>query len=273
MKHTKTGIQSTLGLCGLLAAFGAFATDITIFDKVAGNNFGSDSRAGIQEDNETEPGTISNQSWDLEAIYLNGKSLSIIGGFNFQAGNSGQNSGDIFIDVNGNATWGTDVYSGSSDGLFTVSNSTYKYDYVIHFTGRTFNGAGTDANQGLANLNYKVYSLTESTTQLTAYYRINDEANPFTWASGGTEVASGTATQTDLGTANYNGLTGGQRYALGGLDLSFLSDAELSGALFKFTMECGNDNIVGRVPDGGATVCLMGLGLTVLGLARRRVTA
>jgi hypothetical protein len=42
-------------------------------------------------------------------------------------------------------------------------------------------------------------------------------------------------------------------------------------------MECGNDNIIGRaptsVPDGGATMALLGLGLLCLAGLQRRFAA
>jgi len=252
-----------LGALTALSGMSALAGDITLFDKVSGNAFGSDARPGIQEDNETEPGTISNQSWDLEAFHLNGTTLSMIGGFNFLAGNAGQASGDIFIDTNGDAVWGTDT---GGFGLGSVLNSVFKYDYVIHFTGRT--------DQTITGA-YEVYSLS-SATDTSVYYQINQEANPWKYESGGALVGgpygTGTAVQTDLGTSNYGGLTGGQHFKFGGIDLSFLTPTERAGALFKFTMECGNDNLIGRVPDGGATILLMSAGLTGLGLVRRRLT-
>jgi hypothetical protein len=69
------------------SAFG-FGMNITIYDQ-RGVNY---------EDGETEPGMINNQSWDLEAFYLDWTTLSIVGGFDFVGGVPGYKdyqSGDI----------------------------------------------------------------------------------------------------------------------------------------------------------------------------------
>ena len=77
------------------------------------------------EDQETEPGMINNQSWDLEGFFLEGTTLTMIGGWDFVNGNKPDyqyESGDIFIDVNGDAQYGIT----SSQTLFT-----YGYEYVL----------------------------------------------------------------------------------------------------------------------------------------------
>ena len=58
--------------------------------------------------------------------------------------------------------------------------------------------------------------------------------------------------------------------------LGFLTPDELDGALLKLTMECGNDNLIGRVPstsvpEGGMTFALLGLGLLGMVGVRRKL--
>jgi hypothetical protein len=262
MKFTKLGVLSVVAtIAGLQGVSGK---DITIFDKVDGNGsnpgsvgWAANGIGAAKEDNETEPGTAVGQEWDLEAFHLNGNKLQMIGGFDFLGGEDGNASGDIFIDVNGDAVWGTSVGPGGNQ---TVSNSVFKYDYVIHFTGRT--------DQTISG-NYEVYSLTSSANETTVTFNSNDESNPWIYLNGGTLVTTGTATQAAYSGTEYSGSS----FVFGDFDLSFLSASQLNGALFKFTMECGNDNLIGHnsVPDGGATVFLMGTGLTALGLLRRRI--
>jgi len=58
------------------------------------------------------------------------------------------------------------------------------------------------------------------------------------------------------------------------INVGFLG-ADVSGALFKFTMECGNDNLIGQervtVPDGGVTATLLGMGLIGMAAIKRRL--
>jgi hypothetical protein len=236
----------------------ASAVNITIDDKMAGgNNFPSGpSRIGQGgEDQETEPGTVANQSWDLEAFTLNGTKLSVYSGFNLLGGNDPYALGDIFIDIDGNAKWGE---SSSATG-----NGTYKYDYVIAFSERNGQSIGTGA--------YKVYSLNEADTVQFAGVGIsaNDESNPFRYRSGGTEVGSGTMMVTTPGSADITledgtKVTGGTHY-VGEVDVGFLNTLE--GVLFHTTLGCGNDNLIGRVPDGGSALSLFGMALSGLSFA------
>src|SRR4030042_2127106 len=76
----------------------ASAGNITIFDKM-GTNTG--------ENNEGEPNCVALQKWDLEAFYLKGSKLYMIGGFNFLSGSEGYKSGDIFISTLGAPIFGS----------------------------------------------------------------------------------------------------------------------------------------------------------------------
>lgn len=252
---------AALGLFGSAMIQTVGAKDITIFDNVRGNTWGSDAR-GIEEDQEIEPGAVQGQQWDLEAFHLNGTTLSMVGGFDFINGEDTFASGDIFIDVNGDAVWGTPASSG---GTVIENNSAFHYDYVVAFGGRTLT-SGLDSDDQTLDGTYKVYSLTGA-SEVTVRYDVTKASNPWIYNDGGTLVQEGNVTQTAYTGGEYAGAT---HYELGGIDLSFLG-SDLQGALFKFTMECGNDNLVGRtpVPDGGLTAALLGIGL--FGLSRIRL--
>lgn len=264
---------------------GAMAVDITIFDKITqyrstpGSQqwWGDNNNAagvqhpdprGIAEDNETEPGTAIGQEWDLEAFHLNGTTLSVIGGFNFMTGEGTYASGDIFIDVDGDAVYGTDIGGG---GTTTKSNSLFKYDYVIDFQ-QTLNGS-FDSTVSSIGPKYTVYKLDPvSDLVISVAVAGNAESNPWIYHSGGEaipghvnrDIVTGMYTGTE-----YAGFAGNNNHHMIQLDLSFLGSFVPGGTLFKFTMECGNDNLMGRVPnrvsDSGASVAMLGVGLAALG--------
>src|SRR4051812_31922172 len=102
---TKSRVLAFTFAISLMLPMAAKAADITVFDKNTGT-----CAVGSCEDNETEPGTIQSQVWDLEAFYQTGNSLSMVGGFDFKNGVAhGGNtylSGDIFFDINANAQYG-----------------------------------------------------------------------------------------------------------------------------------------------------------------------
>jgi hypothetical protein len=244
---------------GLLIAGGqlALGANITIYDGVSSGT----GWYGSVENNEVEPNCVPTQAWDLERFDLNGTTLRLTGGWNFQSGYEGNASGDIFIDVDGNAVWGQDVFTAStSNGNLPTGNNLYGYDYVIHF-----NRTGT----AIASA-YSVVQLSPNSTVAltTPYYRQNDESSPWIYVDGGTEVANAG------GRAVFGELASdaeGRHFTMD-VDVGFLG-TDLSGDLFKFTMQCGNDNLIGRVPvpDGGVTAMLLGVGLVGLATLKRRL--
>lgn len=219
------------------------------------------------EDNETEafPTTLKGQQWDLETMYLKGRSLSLIGGFDFVNGTRYPDqttgyiyrTGDIFIDVTGDARYSYST-NGSSGLSGTVANA-FGYDYVIHF-----------------NSTVSTYSVFQINAQ-TLVSRGTDVAasNPWRYVSGGTAVsgfqnvsiggygllgASVYSQLTSYGspTLGLQGYLGNNNHYYLTVDTSFLPVNSL--ATYHYTIECGNDNLMGRsltVPDAGSTVLML----------------
>ncbi len=257
MKKTMTSLL--FGLSFLLSS-GAYAitlgTNITIPDKMYSSATGWE---GQQEDQEVEPGSTTNQQWDLEGFFLQDNTLTMVGGYDFVKGLDNTRSGDIFIDVTGDAKYGPANNSTNSpwyDG--TVGNS-FGYDYVL------------DLN--FSNLTYSVYELTSYSRVKPANVSDNNESNPWRYSKYGDLVEGWSNISFDylsgLADSDVNGLRGGYHNAAS-FDLSFLG----SGVNFTshFTMECGNDNLMGKgatTPEP-ATMMLFGMGLTGLAFLRKR---
>jgi len=191
---------------------------------------------GSQEDQEVSNGCVANQNWDLEAFMLDGSSLSLIGGYDFRNGRENFDAGDIFIDVDNNAQYGTTL-SSSITGEQVVAN-TFGWDYVLDLH--------------MDNLTYDVYSLTPQSEVVTVHYSINADANPWRYASGGALVTSGVIDYVTGLTNDQTGMTGGSHNMLT-VDLAFLDHGQDFTA--HNAIQCGNDNIIGKgtvsVPEPG----------------------
>jgi len=222
-----------------LVAGTSTAVEITTWDW-AGSGSGW---YGGQEDNEVEPGCITGSAWDLEGMFLIGNTLSMVGTYNFITGQSGMTSGDIFLDT-GDDTLG---YIHGYDTVLDVNWGSGTYSAVSLGTGATFQDVSVGIN------------VPESSP-----WKVN------TWGSNYTIEHSGTFNVTSFadGTA-YDGVTfdgeGNLHYVADGFDLSFLSD----GFLAHFTMECGNDNLIGSVPEP-STMFLSAVGLFGLAIVGRK---
>ena len=224
-----------------VAYAGPLGTNITVSD----NNTGYVGIGIGSEDNETEPGTIHSQDWDLEAFFLNGNTLSMVGGYNFKDGvnygNKLYTTGDIFIDVTGDAKYGT-------PSTWTGLNQ-YGWDYAIQMN--------------FSNKTYEVWEINSATPVLT----VSDVPSSNPWKLDGTpsgQPITGTFDFSSTTTNPYEGLTAwdsGTHYTVSGFDLGFLGIGK--NFTVDYTISCGNDNMIGQgttVPEPG-TLVLLGLGI------------
>jgi len=242
----------------------AFGVDITIPDGNTDNDAGywvKDWHAKSTEDQEVEPGMETGQKWDLEGFFQNGTKVTMIGGYNFKSGEGGWNSGDIFIDVDGDAKYG-DIHD--AQGNTTPVANKYGYDFVL------------DLNDALDS--YNIYKITDTSQVYNAFYAQNQGSSPWRYASGGTLIGSRSMTyQTGLSDAT-TGFLGGNHNAVT-VDLGFLTNLawpkQLAPAFtLHYTMGCGNDNLMGAyapVPEP-STVLLIGAGLLgLIGVSRKHI--
>jgi hypothetical protein len=231
--------------------------DITVYD---GNSQSNTSWFGTSEDQEVEPGTSTGQSWDLEGFFLNGTSLTMVGGYNFRNASQQYTSGDIFIDVDGDAAHQATLGGGNG---YRITQNTYGYDYVIDLD--------------FSSLLYSVYQLDDSTRTESVYFRQNDSSGPWRLADGGTLLSG----YENLGMGYYSGLSDLEAGGLQGnyhnavvVSLSFLPILEHSyDFTAHFTMGCGNDNLMGSAADPvpePSTLLLFGSGMVLLGRYGRK---
>lgn len=274
--HLRKIMKNILKAAAILALAGVShqvsALDITIGDRVsaASNTFNTGPVGAGSEDNETEAGTISNQTWDLERFDLTGGILSLVGGFDMKSSIGYQNSGaalvpfpmgDIFVRI-GKPVF--DSYNTTTDTMIDAA-----YDYIIRFT--SFPAAGDGA------VGYTIYDSTASailtgpppagTVHPNIYHK---------YRSGGNVIASGSGTYDDNSASPLvSGLLGDtfagttDEHDVISIDIS--SIVGVGNLYFMTTMDCGNDVIQGhQVPDSGLTLALFGLGIASVGLIRRR---
>jgi hypothetical protein len=238
-----------------------FGMNITIPDRV----FTTPGWYGSQEDNEVEPGCVTGHMWDLEAFFLKSWDLTMVGTYDFRNGATygGRTylGGDIFIDVTGDVKYGT---PNDGTGYYnSIKSNSFGYDYVFHFTD-------------LENMSYYLYQIDASSKVKTVIEIINQESNPWIYYSDYvTLVTSGTANYlTGLTDAQVglNGTTPTPGFLHNALtvDLSPIKSSFLPGQIitFHYTYECGNDNLMGAIPEPG-TLLLLGSGLIGFGVIAR----
>jgi hypothetical protein len=279
MKNKLASLLISIGL--VLGASQALAVDITIADYNPGAGFGGGPFGPAGEDNETEPGTVASQVWDMEAFVISGTTLYIVGGYNMVQGAAGSGGsvvsgmlvpGDLFIKVGGTQPG----YLPTSNTNPTVPNSNYGYSYAVDLT----------QNVGVSGPSAQVFALDGGSVLKTVVY---DQfgANPWKYDNaaqynqGNLPVASSALGYTSgLTTAQVFTLTGispvgaGASHNVLSVDLGFLGTiASGTDVWFSYTMECGNDSLKGkysggfyRTPDSAASVLLIGLGLAAMGI-------
>jgi hypothetical protein len=162
--------------------------NITVSDNEAHNWGGASGYAGFsyiasKEDQEVEPGAAGEQSYDMEGTFIKGNKLTVVGGYNFKAGemdfgwNQKLTMGDIFVDVNGDAKYGHVNTGISGTGYKEMSNS-LGYEYVFKLDTE--------------NEKYQLIFLTPDSKLVSTYFgsEFFSEYNLFKYASGGTLIGA-----------------------------------------------------------------------------------
>lgn len=273
------------GVC--LLSVVAYGGNITIPDNHTPDNpFGTAGTGDVGgEDNETEPGTVNSQIWDLEGMFFDAgtSTLSMVGGWDFvngiastasQAGtNQNYDSGDIFIALSTPQYGNTSTPTVGPDGISGTADD-WGYGYVLDVNW----AAGT----------YQIYANAPGAPIELVSFGQNSESNPWRRTSGGTAIGpvQSFTSETGLTDAQAGGTLG--TFAGGdgnhnrvSFDLSWLSAVgvdEDDDLWFHFTMECGNDNLMGFTSDfeptpaipEPASIGLLGLGIVGLVTARVR---
>lgn len=238
------------------------ASNITIYDE--DGYYGTSSSIG-REDQETEPNMINNQYWDMEGFFLDGANLSAVAGFDFRDGYRHEGllytMGDIFIDVTGDAQYGTSSHSRWNN----TSLLNYGYEYVL--------------DVDWSNLTYNAYQLNSRSSFVSVIEGQNiPESNPFRLQlTSELLLSSGSLLYQENLTNAQTGFTGGTHYSVSGFNLAFLGDNTTFTS--HLTMLCGNDNLMGRgtvdvpnVPEP-SILGFLPFGLLLLAGIRRKICA
>jgi hypothetical protein len=251
---------------GLMGIASSQAANITISDTVLDASSSNSWWNTASEDQEVEPNMTATQKWDLEAFVLQGSKLVMIGGYNFMSGvrygTDTYRSGDIFLDINGDALYGSAPNPGNTVAgtEWRVANI-FGYDYALRLNFK--------------DMTYKINALTSNSQLIPVDLGANLGSSPWRYDTGTTRLAAfDFEFQSGLSDAEILALygvalEGGSHYVVA---LDLLTDFQSMGITLEeftahFTMECGNDNLMGHanVPIPGSLL-LLGSGLIGLGL-------
>jgi len=282
-----------LGLVGATSAMGVSYTEVTTHDYNPGlvpggipwgfaNPGVSDGLGIASEDNETEATsaihTTQAQAWDFEAFaWGDNATLDLISGYDLINGKDGLMPGDLFIQVGSFAQLPYLPVANSG-----VVPNNYVYDLAIRW-----------AKVGNA-YQAKVEALGATTPLQTIIYdslgsnplRVNGAVDDFAIGASYKTVTSAT-TGTTIDGISLQGFNGNKTHYVLTLSMGWLNgyvkntlglNPDQTDVFLSWTMDCGNDmgkaKIPGggyRTPDGGATLALLGFGLTAMGFVGRRV--
>ncbi len=290
-------LMYALVLLGLVLPLGAGAetVNITIPDLIADATFTPGQASGVGgEDQEVEAGCIAAQRWDLEGFFVDRSTdtLSMVGGFDFINGRDGYKSGDIFLDIDGKLSYGTDItpvptvqhpnpQTYDPNGYSSVNNI-FGYEYVVDIDWENYNWETKTGTYNIVDIDLNNDGLAGGETLVEVYYGQNEESNPYRYLSGGKVTGSGTFTyQTNVTGTGFLG-NGTQPVSADNthnkvvfdsfFDVWFDAGLPVSTATLHFTEGCGNDTLMGKtavVPVPAAAG--MGLlGSILLGIVRRR---
>ena len=292
-------------------AFGAYV-NITSLDGIPNSNAGTEGwgvlpqGSGVgDEDNEVTTGCYTGQNWDLEAILLGDgiNTITLIGGYNWTLGYGSPKTtaGDLFLAFENYTTetviGGDNPTSPATPQSYTTGaiKETFGYDYAFDVNWATGSYVIRYLNAGVATV-----------LQKTSYSNDgNQDSNPASWVSGGTEVftanpgsvvmttyATDSAVNSVFGTelSGAGSLTDAYNHYAVTFDLSPIWDSLLSsnlvakgndiGLFAHITQSCGNDTMFAtqdlsipqehNVPEP-TTMALLAMGL--LGTFARKLRA
>jgi hypothetical protein len=245
-------MKKFFAILACVACFSAYATPIDISKTVLGGTL----------DDHVSPGCVTGNQWDLESTLLDGSNLSIVSSYNLKDGqfapgwNKTFTSGDIFIDINGDAVNASNPLVGDLTYNNNFSNSLVNYDYVLDLD--------ISANT------YTAFKLNGGSTLSNVYWdNFNSQGNPFQYVSGGTQIGgtysltykTGLADNAALGYTSWESPTLHNSVTV---DLAKLGLTDGQQFTSHFTIGCGNDVAVGqgkiKVPEPGSfSMILIGL--------------